>query len=460
MRSSLNEECGVFGVVGVDRAAYQINLGLHMLQHRGQDGAGIITVDEKNKYYKYKDFGLVSQIFDEHALNKLQGNNGIGHVRYATSGGNEIENIQPFLFYKSNLSFSLCHNGNIVNSKQVKARLESNGSIFQSNSDSEILAHLIMQNFTGNILQAIKKSLHVLDGAFAFLILYGDTIYACRDKYGIRPLSVGKLGDGYVLSSETAAFSLVGAEFIKDLASGEILEVTKQGITKHMYAQNTQNKICSLEYIYFARPDSNILGKNVHMMRKQTGIELAKEAKIEADIVIGVPDSSLSAALGYAKASKIPYDIGLVKHKYIGRTFIEPTQTLRENAVKMKLSVIKEVVKEQRVVLVDDSIVRGTTSKKIVALLKEAGAKEIHVMIASPMMIGSCYYGIDIQEEDLIASGKTVGEVRDYIQADSLHYLSLTGLKKVIGEDIYHGYFDKNYPTYLYEQEQRGRNEK
>lgn len=453
---SLNEECGVYGVYNVENAAQVVNLGLHMLQHRGQDGAGIISYDSSdNRYYKYKDFGLVSQVFNDERISELKGNTAIGHVRYATSGGNGIENIQPFLFYKSSLSFSLCHNGNIVNSNEVKRILEERGSIFQSNSDSEILGHLIMHNYDGDIVKALQKSLNLLEGAFAFLVMFDDQLYACRDRHGLRPLSIGKLNQGYVVSSETCAFELTGALHLRDVKPGEIVEIGKDGIQTHTYAKNSENRICAMEYIYFARPDSEIEGRNVHQVRYETGVQLAREAKIDADVVMGVPDSSLSAAMGFAAESGIPYDIGLVKHKYVGRTFIEPTQTLRENSVKMKLSVIRQAVNSKRVILVDDSIVRGTTSMKMVKLLKEAGAREVHMMITSPPLRGACFYGVDISEQtELIAHNRTVDEISKAIEADSLNYLSLEGLKTVLNEQkICHGCFDLKYPTYLYQEE-------
>ncbi len=450
---SLNEECGVCAAYNIQDAARHINLGLHMLQHRGQDGAGIISFDEEQKsYHKQKDFGLVSQVFTEPKLQELTGKYAIGHVRYATSGGGEIENIQPFLFYKSKISFSLCHNGNIINSDQVKKHLEDKGSIFQSNSDSEILAHLLMHNYDGDIISTLKSSLQSLEGAFAFLIMFENRLFACRDKHGLRPLSIAKKDNGYLIASETCAFDLMGGLYLRDLKPGEIVEFNDTGIQTHMYAKNTENKMCAMEYIYFARPDSDIEGKNVHEVRYETGIELAREVVVDADVVIGVPDSSLSGALGYAHETKIPYEIGLVKHKYVGRTFIEPTQSLRENSVRLKLGVIKDAVLGKRVAIVDDSIVRGTTSKKIVALLREAGAKEVHMLVTSPPIKGACFYGVDIHSEDeLVAGNKTVAEICDYINADSLNYLSLTGLKSVLkDQDICHGCFDKVYPTYLY----------
>lgn len=449
----LNEECGVFGAYHVNDSALHVNYGLHMLQHRGQDGAGIITYDqETKKYHKQKAFGLVSEVFTPDVMTKLTGKYGIGHVRYATSGGSEIENIQPFLFYGSDFSFSLCHNGNIVNSNTIKAFLQARGSIFQSNSDSEILAHLIMYHYQNDMISAIKASLNQLEGAFAFLIMVDDKLYACRDKHGLRPLSIAKHQDGYLVASETCAFSLTNGLFLRDIKPGEIVEFTTEGMQSHYFAKNIKRKMCAMEYIYFARPDSDIDGENVHKVRYETGVQIAKEAQLEGDIVMGVPDSSLSAALGFASESKIKYAQGLVKHKYVGRTFIEPTQSLREHSVNLKLGVIKDVVQDKRVILVDDSIVRGTTSRKIIKMIREAGAKEVHMIVASPPIKGACFYGVDIHtEEELIANNRTVGQICELIEADSLHYLSLKGLQNSIeNTGICHGCFTKEYPTYLY----------
>ncbi len=451
----LNEECGVFGVYNVKDASVYTNYGLHMLQHRGQDGAGIISYDqETNKYNKHKAFGLVSEVFTPSTMAKLSGKYAIGHVRYATSGGSEIENIQPFLFYGADFSFSLCHNGNIVNSDSVKAFLQSKGSIFQSNSDSEILAHLIMHHYRGDMVNAIKQSLNLLEGAFAFLIMVDDVMYACRDKHGLRPLSIAKNANGYLISSETCAFSLTNGLFLRDLKPGEIVEFSEEGMQSHYFAKNIKRRMCAMEYIYFARPDSDIDGENVHKVRYETGRQIAKEAQIDADIVMGVPDSSLSAALGFAEESKIKYVQGLVKHKYVGRTFIEPTQSLREHSVNLKLGVIKDVVQDKRVILVDDSIVRGTTSRKIIELIREAGAKEIHMVVASPPIKGACFYGVDIHsEEELIAADKSISEICSLIKADSLNYLSLDGLKQSVeNTGLCHGCFSKEYPTYLYKE--------
>lgn len=452
---ALNEECGVFAAYNVADAARVTNYGLHMLQHRGQDGAGIVSFDQsEQKFHKHKQFGLVSEVFNEETFKNLKGNQAIGHVRYATSGGNEVENIQPFLFYAANFSFSLCHNGNIVNSDEVKVMLQKQGSIFQSNSDSEILAHLIMHHYQGDMTKAIKQALNLLEGAFAFVILTEDCLYACRDKHGLRPLSIAKSESGFLVASETCACSLTNGLFLRDIKPGEIVQINSDGIQSHFFAKNIKRKMCAMEYIYFSRPDSDIDGENVHQVRYETGKMLAREVKIDADIVMGVPDSSLSAALGFANEAKIEYAQGLVKHKYVGRTFIEPTQSMREHSVNLKLGVIKDVVYNKRVVLVDDSIVRGTTSKKIIELIKQAGAKEVHMLVASPPIKGACFYGVDIHSEsELIAARKTNTEICELISADSLHYLTLNGLKESLeNQGICHGCFTKEYPTYLYKE--------
>lgn len=449
----LNEECGVFGAYNLQDAARIVNYGLHMLQHRGQDGAGIISYNQTQKqYHKQKAFGLVSEVFTNETMQNLSGEYAIGHVRYATSGGSEIENIQPFLFYGSDFSFSLCHNGNIVNSDSIKKYLQNNGSIFQSNSDSEILAHLIMHHYQGDMVEAIKESLNRLEGAFAFLIMVDDVLYACRDKHGLRPLAIAKNHQGYMVSSETCAFSLTDGLFLRDIKPGEIVEFNAHGMQSHYFAKNIKPKMCAMEFIYFARPDSDIDGQNVHKMRYESGREIAREVQIDADIVMGVPDSSLSAALGFAKESNIEYAQGLVKHKYVGRTFIEPTQSMREHSVNLKLGVIKDVVYNKRVILVDDSIVRGTTSRKIIDLIRQAGAKEIHMIVASPPITGACFYGVDIHSEDeLIAANQSIAQICEQINADSLNYLSLDGLKNAMeNTGICHGCFTKEYPTYLY----------
>lgn len=448
----LHEECGVFGVFNVPLASELSYYALHAMQHRGQQGCGMVSTDGK-ELYGVRGQGNVRNIFDEINLRKCKGDYCIGHVRYANGAGDRASNIQPFLFNHSTGDFGLCHNGNIVNSRELREQLERNGSIFQSSSDSEILAHLVKKDVNKTRLESIRNALNMLEGAFAFLIITKDKLYAMRDKNGLRPLSLGKLQDGYVVSSETCAFDAIGAEFIRDVEPGEIITISKDGIKSTFYTQETANHICSMEYIYFSRPDSDLCGVNVHASRKEAGKILAQEAPVDADIVIGVPDSSLSAASGYAEESDIPYEMGLIKNKYIGRTFIEPSQELRDKGVKMKLSPVRSVVNGKRVCVVDDSIVRGTTSKKIITMLRQMGATEVHMRIASPTMISPCFYGVDTSTyEELIAAFHDDEQVREIIGADSLAFLSIEGLQKAVGiPDMCMACFTAKYPTKLYD---------
>ena len=451
----LHEECGVFGIFGVPDAASLTYYGLHALQHRGQEGAGIVAVDN-GTFRRIKGNGLVTEVFNEEKLATLRGDMAIGHVRYTTARGGGIENVQPFLFRHNSGDFAMAHNGNIVNSKLLRDYLENKGSLFQSSSDSEILAHLIKKETRFRDrprIFAIIDALNMLEGAFAFLIMTANRIYACRDKYGLRPLSIGRLGDGWVVSSETCAFDVLGAEFVRDVAPGEIVTIDHQGLRSRDYSMYKRCEMCAMEYIYFARPDSDIEGCNVHAYRKESGRLLFQEAPAEADIVVGVPDSSLSAAMGYAEASGLPYEMGLIKNKYIGRTFIQPTQELREKGVRMKLSAVRTIVRGKRVVLVDDSIVRGTTSRRIVTMLKEAGATEVHVRIASPPMTNPCFYGVDTSTYDeLISARKNVEGVREEIGADSLSFLSPEALLKAGNrKELCMACFTGHYPTALYQ---------
>ena len=451
----LHEECGVFGIFGVPDAASLTYYGLHALQHRGQEGAGIVAVDN-GTFRRIKGNGLVTEVFNEEKLATLRGDMAIGHVPYSTAGGGGIENVQPFLFRHNSGNFAMAHNGNIVNSKLLRDYLENKGSLFQSSSDSEILAHLIKKETRFRDrprIFAIIDALNMLEGAFAFLIMTANRIYACRDKYGLRPLSIGRLGDGWVVSSETCAFDVLGAEFVRDVAPGEIVTIDHQGLRSRDYSMYKRCEMCAMEYIYFARPDSDIEGCNVHAYRKESGRLLFQEAPAEADIVVGVPDSSLSAAMGYAEASGLPYEMGLIKNKYIGRTFIQPTQELREKGVRMKLSAVRTIVRGKRVVLVDDSIVRGTTSRRIVTMLKEAGATEVHVRIASPPMTNPCFYGVDTSTYDeLISARKNVEGVREEIGADSLCFLSPEALLKAGNrKELCMACFTGHYPTALYQ---------
>ena len=456
---AIHEECGVFGVFNHENAAELTYYGLHALQHRGQEGAGIVTSDGKT-LHQHKGEGLVHNIFTQQDINRLAGIHAIGHVRYSTAGGGGIMNVQPFLFQSQTGRLGLCHNGNLVNAHQLKGYLENEGSIFQTTSDSEILAHLLKRQ-RGDMLSALKESLLYIEGAFAFLLLKENEMYIALDKLGLRPLSLGKIGEnGFVVASETCAFDVIGATYIRDVKPGEVIRIDLEGMTSESYAVKCEQSMCSMEYVYFARPDSDIEGINVHQARKNCGRILAKEAPIEADIVVGVPDSGLSAAIGYAEESMIPFEIGMVKNKYIGRTFIQPSQSLREQGVKMKLSAVHSIVKDKRVVLIDDSIVRGTTSRRMVDMLREAGAREVHVRIASPEIKFPCFYGVDFSTYDeLVAATHTTDQICELIGADSLAFVSVDGLTKGIGRDSKLGKncgqcvacFNGDYPTYLYE---------
>lgn len=451
-----HEECGVFGVFNQKNASELVYYGLHALQHRGQEGCGIV-VNNEGKFQHHKGLGLVQEVFNEKILDSLEGSSSIGHVRYSTAGGNNLENTQPFVFHGNSNAFAMCHNGNIVNANVIKEDLEKTGSIFHSSSDSEIIAHLIRKENSDDIITDLKNALKKLQGAFAFLYMNNDKIYAMRDKWGLRPLSIAKLENGYVISSETCAFDLVGAEYIRDIAPGEIVEISKFGINSYQY-DVPDMYLCAMEFIYFSRPDTNIESTNVHATRKRAGKLLAKNYGIDADVVVGVPDSSISAAIGYAEESGVPYEMGLIKNKYVGRTFIQPSQELREKGVKLKLSAVKSLVENKRVVMVDDSIVRGTTSKKIVEMLKQAGAKEVHVRIASPKIIAPCFYGVDTSTyEELIAAKISKEELCDRIGASSLEFLSCSEIKDAIKSvssskcGLCLACFNKNYPTKIYD---------
>lgn len=456
----IHEECGVFGVFQHQNAGKLCYYGLHALQHRGQEGAGIL-VSHQNHLVLHKGEGLVTEVFNHEKIDDMCGIHAIGHVRYSTAGGGGIMNVQPLLFRTMNGDMGICHNGNIVNANVLRLELESQGSIFSSSSDTEILGHLIKRQ-KGQMIDRICASLEQLDGAFAFLILLEDCLYAVRDRYGLRPLAIGQLTNGsYVFASETCALDIVGAKFIRDVEPGEIVRVKNNQLLSRIYTKRPiHDQICAMEYVYFSRPDSTIDGINVHTTRKNAGKQLYYERPVDADIVIGVPDSSISAAIGYAEASHIPYEMGLIKNKYVGRTFIQPTQELRNQGVRMKLSAVSSIVNEKRVIMIDDSIVRGTTSKRIVALLKEAGAKEVHVRIASPAIKYPCFYGVDTSTlNELISHQMNVSQLCQYIGADSLAFISEEGLMKSIHFkkeytcDLCMACFNKQYVTPLYDND-------
>jgi len=460
----LNEECGVFGIWGHPEASNVTYFGLHSLQHRGQEGGGIVSND-KQVLRGHRDLGLISEVFrDKKKLENLVGSSAIGHVRYATSGSNNIQNIQPFLFHFYDMSVGICHNGNLINAKTLRRELEQDGAIFHSSSDTEVLIHLIRRSKEQGFKAQLKDSLRQIKGGFTYLVMTKDTMYGAVDPNSLRPLAIGKMKNGaYVAASETCAIDVVGAEFVCNVGAGELVIIDDKGIRIEKYTEDTKVAIAAMEYVYFARPDSNIAGVNVHTARKRTGRRLAIEQPApNADMVIGVPNSSLSAASGYAEESGLPYEMGLIKNQYVARTFIQPTQELREQGVRMKLSAVKGVVSGKSIVLVDDSIVRGTTSKRIVQLLKEAGAREVHVRISAPPLIFPSFYGIDISTtEELIAANKTQDEICKIIGADSLGYLSEEGLIESIGLDYdapYNGLcmdcFNGDYSAGLYDYEE------
>lgn len=460
----LNEECGVFGIWGHPEASNVTYFGLHSLQHRGQEGGGIVSND-KEVLRGHRDLGLISEVFrDKKKLENLVGSSAIGHVRYATSGSNNIQNIQPFLFHFYDMSVGICHNGNLINAKTLRRELEQDGAIFHSSSDTEVLIHLIRRSKEKGFKAQLKDALCKIKGGFTYLVLTKDTMYGAVDPNSLRPLAIGKMKNGaYVAASETCAIDVVGAEFVCNVGAGELVIIDDKGIRIEKYTEDTKVAIAAMEYVYFARPDSNIAGVNVHTARKTTGRRLAVEQPApDADMVIGVPNSSLSAASGYAEESGLPYEMGLIKNQYVARTFIQPTQELREQGVRMKLSAVKGVVSGKSIVLVDDSIVRGTTSKRIVQLLKEAGAREVHVRISAPPLIFPSFYGIDISTtEELIAANKTQDEICEIIGADSLGYLSEDGLIESIGLDYDAPYtglcmdcFNGDYSAGLYDYEE------
>ena len=451
----LREECGVFGVFGADQAAANTLVGLSALQHRGQEGCGVATLEETRRIAVRKGLGLVSQVFPMGSYRDHPGRFAIGHVRYGTSGGGELDNVQPFVFHRDTQDFAVVHNGNIVNTEELKIELERKGTLFRSSSDSEILGHLVHALSGGNeglTAHSLKRALNLIDGAFSFLVLTPDRLYACRDRYGFRPLSIGRLGDGYAVASETCALHAVGARVIRDVQPGEVLEIGPDGITTSFFAADRRNAMCAMEYIYFARPDSDIEGVNVHAYRVESGKILFRESPVEADMVFGVPDSGLSGAIGYSRASGLPLEMGLIKNFYTGRTFIQPDQSLRVTGVRMKLTPVPSVVRGKRVVVIDDSIVRGTTSRQLVRMLREAGAAEIHLRITSAPLRHPCYYGVDISSEaELISARMDVAEVCRFIGADSLAFLSEAGMLEAGRRtDLCTACFNARYPTALY----------
>lgn len=435
MFDKFKEECGVFGIYNSPDAAANTALGLHALQHRGQEAAGIITMLGAEAFVHFAD-GLVGDNFNSReVVNKLQGSNAIGHVRYSTAGKKNARNFQP-LYAELNFGFlSLAHNGNLTNAAILRKELINRGAIFQSTMDTEVILHLIALSQKAAITDKIIDAVAQIEGAFSLVILYKDELIAIRDPNGVRPLSIAKLGDAVVVASETCALDIIGAEFIRDVERGEMVVINKDGIKSLKPFEERSPKFCIFEYIYFARPDSVVEGKSVYKMRKNIGAQLARETKIEADVIVPIPDSGVPSAIGYANQSGIPFELGIIRNHYVGRTFIEPTDRIRHFGVKLKHNANLEVIKGKRVILIDDSIVRGTTSKKIVQMIRDAGAKEVYMLIASPPTVSPCFYGIDTPDKkDLIAANNDIAEIAKMIGVDHLAYISIDGLYKAIIE--------------------------
>lgn len=446
----LHEECGVFGVFGHPEASNLAYLGLYALQHRGQEGAGICSSDGKHMYIE-KSMGLVADIFSEKRLKKLPGHIAIGHDRYSTAGSSVLKNVQPIVANFALGSLAIAHNGNLVNASDLRKSLEAEGAIFQSTSDSEVIVHLIAHSKGENFYERVIGALKEVSGAYSLLIMRENELVAVRDPYGVRPLCLGEVDGAYVVASETCALDLISAKYVRDIEPGEMLVINEKGLVSQKPFVSQRRAFCIFEFIYFSRPDSNIFGgQNVNEIRKEFGRQLARESNIEADVVIPVPDSGVPAALGFSEESRIPFDFGLIRNHYVGRTFIEPKQSIRHFGVKIKLNPVKKLIEGKRVVVIDDSIVRGTTSKKIVKMLREnGGAKEVHLRISSPPTIMPCFYGIDTPtRQELIASDHSVEEIRKFITADSLSYLSIEGLLKIVpdSQNYCTACFDNNYP--------------
>jgi amidophosphoribosyltransferase len=426
--------CGVFGIFGHDEASNLTYLGLHALQHRGQESAGIVSSDA-NSLKSYKQMGLVADVFNASTLEQLPGRSAIGHVRYSTAGVSHLKNAQPLMVAWSGGQMSVAHNGNLVNHDALRTRLEAEGTIFQSDSDTETLLHLIARSRAETFEQRLVAALKEVVGAYSLLFLTEKKLVAVRDGFGFRPLVLGRVKNAYVLASETTALDLIEAEYIREIEPGEMVVIDDTGLHSSFPLEKKQPGRCIFEHVYFARSDTELFGLSVFETRKRLGIQLAKEQPAQADLVIAVPDSGVAAAIGYAQGSGLPYDVGLIRSHYVGRTFIEPQQSIRHFGVKLKLSAVRATLKDKRVVVVDDSIVRGTTSRKIVKMLHDAGAREVHVRIASPPTTWPCYYGIDTpSRQELIAASHSVDEIGKYITAESLGYLTLDGLHAAVGD--------------------------
>jgi amidophosphoribosyltransferase len=458
-----HDYCGVVGVYGHEEAAKLVYLGLYALQHRGQESAGIVSTDGK-ELFPYRAMGEVEKIFTPEVLNTLPGCASIGHTRYSTAGDKALLNAQPIMIDCNKGKISVGHNGNLTNAAEWRRKLEHRGSIFQTNSDTEVLVHLLAKSQARNLSGALGDALNQCEGAYSLVVLTPDELYAVRDPRGFRPLNLGKLtaptGEvAWIVASETCAFDLLNAQYVREIEPGEMLRISKSGLESIHFAPEKPHQFCIFEHVYFARPDSTIFGRSVNDSREALGRQLAREHPVDADLVVPVPDSGVPAAVGYAMESRIPFRMGLIRNHYIGRTFIEPSQAIRNFGVKLKLNPVRGLMDGKRVILVDDSIVRGTTSRKIVRMVREAGAKEVHVRISCPPTISPCYYGVDTPtREELIASSKSPEEIRRFLGADSLGYVSLAGLRQSVNDtkgNFCTSCYTGNYPTDLVQLEVR-----
>ncbi len=445
------EECGIFGVYGNDDAAKLTYFGLYALQHRGQESAGIVSSDGRN-VTEYKAMGLVSEVFQEDKLKELKGHLAVGHVRYSTTGSSVLQNAQPFCVNHAGCTMAVAHNGNLVNASQIRAELENDGSIFQTTMDSEVIVHLLAKAWKMGIRDAICHAMKVIKGAYSVLMLTEKALIGFRDPLGFRPLCIGRLENGaYVLTSETCALDLIQAEYVRDVERGEIVIIDENGLQSLTGIQAERRANCIFEFIYFARPDSNIFGKNVYAFRKSLGAALVKETSMEADFVMPFPDSGNYAAVGYAQAARMPLELAVIRNHYVGRTFIQPSQAMRDFGVRIKLNPVKDTIRGKRVVIMEDSIIRGTTSRTRVKAIRDAGAKEISMLVSCPPTKFPCFYGIDFPTKDeLIASRKSVEEIRDFLGLDYLHYLDLESMIEAAGgqrDRFCLACFNGEYPT-------------
>lgn len=428
MLKEVKEKCGLFAIYNHPQAALLTFLGLYSLQHRGEESCGIISSDGSDFSF-HRGMGLVSETFNDEVLRKLKGNQAIGHVRYSTTGSSAVRNIQPLFANSHKFAVALAHNGNLVNAPQLRHKLENQGAIFHTTSDSELILHCLIRSKGSSLVEKITSALNKLKGAYSLVMMTREAIIGIRDPFGVRPLSLGRKDESYIIASESCAFDLLKAEFVREIEPGEIVVINKEGLSSFKYSSSNKKSFCLFEFVYFARPDSVIFSETVHLVREKLGRKLAREHPVSADICIGVPDSGTSAALGFSKESGIPLEIGVIRNHYIGRTFIQPYKEKRELGVKLKFNILKEVIKGKRVVIVDDSIVRGTTSRIRVKTFRELGAEEVHLRISCPPHRYPCFYGIDFPDPaSLVAHKRSVNQIKEFLGVDSLGYLSLEGM--------------------------------